>query len=142
MTRLIYTTGYSQWTPEALEQRVAEVKGQLCDIRYQPRSRLGPWNQKPLQQRFGSRYCHIVELGNLNYKGGPVALVNIEAGLNKLRELLKASDASLILMCMCREARSCHRSVVAAYIRNDLDISPQELRASGSSEEASQLELI
>lgn len=139
--KIIYTMGYSQWTLERLEERVGKINGLLCDIRYQPRSRIGSWNQKPLQQRFGERYCHIVELGNVNYKSGPIRLANVEAGMDKLRELLSTTDYTLILMCVCRDARSCHRSFVADRIRQELDISPQELKAKGNSEGEEQLQL-
>ena len=59
----------------------------------------------------GSAYIHVRELGNVNYKGGPVEIEDLEAGLCKLRAILERGPA--ILMCMCSNLRRCHRKVAA-----------------------------
>jgi uncharacterized protein (DUF488 family) len=107
----LYTLGYRAWTPAAFAHRVQELGAVVADIRYAPTSRHPAWRQAALRKALGDQYHHVHALGNANYKGGPVALVDLEAGLATLATLLEA--APVILLCACRDVDRCHRRVVA-----------------------------
>lgn len=103
---------------EALLAAVNEIGAVLCDVRLVPYSRWQPaWNKKNLTSLFGDAYVHIPQLGNLNYKsGGPVAIADMEAGLQIVLEILEKQP--VVLMCVCRNFETCHRSHVAAEFEN------------------------
>ena len=126
MTRL-YTLGYTGWTPEALAGSVIVLEAVLADIRYSPRSRVPHWNQAHLVRLLARRYRHLKALGNRNYKGGDIELVDLPDGLRHLEALL-AEYAAVILMCACRDLGTCHRRVVADACRDALGLEATELR--------------
>ena len=107
----LYTLGYLAWTPAAVVQCVQDLGAVVADIRFSPTSRHPAWRQATLRRTLGECYRHIGALGNRNYKGGPVELVDLEAGLTTLGELLAVSP--VILLCGCRDVQACHRRVVA-----------------------------
>jgi uncharacterized protein (DUF488 family) len=108
----IYTLGYRAWTPAAFVQRVAALGAVVADIRFAPFSWQRFWQTQRLQQELGARYRHLRALGNIAYKtGGPIALVDLEAGLTTLAEVLEA--ALVILLCACADVQRCHRRLVA-----------------------------
>jgi hypothetical protein len=53
-------------------------------------------------------------LGNRNYKGGPVEIVDLEAGLAQVADRLVSQP--VILLCVCAEVERCHRRLVAEAI--------------------------
>lgn len=53
-------------------------------------------------------------LGNRNYKGGPVEIVDLEAGLAQVAALLVHQP--VILLCVCAEVQHCHRRLAAEAI--------------------------
>lgn len=61
-----------------------------------------------------TRYTHIKALGNLNYRGGTIILVDAENGIKSLAAILNwpGIDA-IVLLCGCRDVHTCHRKVVA-----------------------------
>jgi uncharacterized protein (DUF488 family) len=113
MTQQVYTIGYGGRTPAEIEQLAQDLDATVFDIRFSPRSRDPRWSRKQLGELLDSRYRHVRELGNVNYKGGPIELVDFDAG----RELIEQSDRPVILMCVCRDPRICHRTVVAHRLR-------------------------
>jgi uncharacterized protein (DUF488 family) len=118
MTQQVYTFGYSGHTSAQLKQLAEELDAIVFDIRFSPRSRDPQWSGKRLRAALGHRYQHIRELGNENYKSGPiqlvdfVQLVDFEAG----RTLIEDSNKPVILMCVCHNYHDCHRSVVASKL--------------------------
>ena len=123
----IYTTGYlAGWTPEALAAAVTEQEAVLCDIRFMPRSRVPGWNRVQLERLMGARYRHLKAFGNRNYKGGEIALVDITEGLRQVEALLDQFD-NVVLMCACRDARQCHRRLVAHQASRHLGVPTAEL---------------
>jgi hypothetical protein len=52
-------------------------------------------------------------LGNRNYKGGPIEIVNLEAGVAEIR----AAERPVLLLCVCSDPRICHRTFVADHLR-------------------------
>ncbi len=112
----VYTLGYAApGSEERLLQLMSDVSMVLVDIRLCARSRwYHQWTKRRLQERFGERYVHVPELGNVNYRqrGQPVMLRDAEAGLQRVRDLLGAGY-SVVLLCACVRYDRCHRSLVA-----------------------------
>ncbi len=54
--------------------------------------------------------------GNLNYKsGGDIELKDYDAG----RQLLADEPRSVVIMCLCKNPATCHRSTIAAMLQAD-----------------------
>lgn len=114
MTQQIYTLGYSGRSPAEIKQLVDNLDAVLLDIRFSPRSRIPHWAGKNLRALLGeTRYQHLKALGNRNYKGGPIALVDYEAG----QAAITQAKRPVILMCVCHDYHTCHRAVVAERLR-------------------------
>jgi uncharacterized protein (DUF488 family) len=107
----LYTLGYLDWTPATFVQRVEMLAAVVADIRFNPGSRKPAWRQAALKRTLEAWYHYVPALGNRNYKGGPIEIVDLEAGLTTIAELLEASP--VILLCVCRDVQRCHRRLVA-----------------------------
>lgn len=122
-TKTIYTAGYGAgWSPEMLDTAMRERGAVLVDIRYQPWSKPSQWARPKLLAHMGkTRYTHIKALGNLNYRGGTIILVDPESGIQSLAAILNwpGIDA-LVLLCGCRDVNACHRKVVAELAAEQL----------------------
>ena len=110
--------GYA--TPNAAE-RLATLMSDplmlLIDTRYSPCSRHSQWQQEALQEQYGKRYRWAGQyLGNINYKGGPIEIVNPETGIRGLKMYLD-KGYSLILLCACKHYEQCHRKVICDLVR-------------------------
>ncbi len=122
---MLYTLGYAvPGSGDALEELMRASEVLLVDIRLRPRSRWWPvWNKKQLRERWGARYTHEKQLGNVNYRERslPVQLVgpNVEQAIAGLVALLE-QGYSVVLLCACREYESCHRKVIAEMVLNAL----------------------
>jgi uncharacterized protein (DUF488 family) len=115
----LYTIGYLGRTVGEIEDMMFSLNAYLVDIRYRTRSRIRHWNGNALKEYFETRYWPLSALGNVNYKnGGPVQLANPEIGLSAIR--LGLSKAPLILLCACRDWRTCHRRHAAEFIQEHL----------------------
>jgi uncharacterized protein (DUF488 family) len=127
MIHRAYTLGYQGQKPEALLAAVSGIGAVLCDIRYAPYSRQPGWSKKPLQALFGTTYQHIPQLGNVNYKsGGSIAIADMDAGLKIVLDLLE--HRPVVLMCVCRRYKTCHRRDIAVALRQfEADIEELEL---------------
>lgn len=127
MTHTIYTYGYSGRAPEQLDQLAAALNATVFDIRFSPRSRNAAWSGKRLQARLQTRYRHVVEFGNVNYKGGPIHIVDYETG----KSLIAHSENPVILICVCRDPAICHRTHIARLLRagglNVTELTPQRI---------------
>jgi uncharacterized protein (DUF488 family) len=119
---MLYTLGYSGWTPEAIQEEAQARNAVVCDIRYSPASRHPQWMKRQLAQHLGARYQHVQALGNRNYKsGGPITLANYEAGKQVIAEILTTGQ-SVILMCACEDLATCHRRTAAEQLAADLGV--------------------
>jgi uncharacterized protein (DUF488 family) len=108
----IYTLGYLNATPEAVDRYVEELGALLVDTRFTPTSRNPVWRQGPLRRLLGDRYVHIKALGNERYRQGPpIKLHQPEEGMAQLRPLVEAQP--VILLCACRDVNLCHRKLIA-----------------------------
>ena len=113
MTKQVYTLGYAGAKPEELKALLDDLGAELFDIRFSPRSRAPQWNKNRLSMAIGPyRYHHCKSLGNANYKGGPVELVNFREGV----EQIEKSDSPVVLMCVCKDPTHCHRTTVARQL--------------------------
>ncbi len=109
------TIGYAE--PDAA-QRIAKFLAQprtgLIDIRYSPRCRWdAQWNKSALQAKYTRQYIHLRCFGNVNYNkpGQPIQLANPNERLASLVNFL-LNDASLMLLCACKDYEHCHRKTV------------------------------
>lgn len=107
----MYTIGYARWTLGAVEALLESYGATLVDIRLRPFSRKPGFSGASLAARFKRRYVPLQDLGNDNYRGGPVHLHHAENGLLQLEKLVARSP--VILMCACADVTTCHRKVVA-----------------------------
>lgn len=111
-----YHFGYAGWAFAELYEWLQARNALLADIRLVPLSRDQTWRKYALQRALASRYEWIPALGNINYKsGGPIALKDAEVGLSRLHQLLTAYP--VVVMCACRDAKSCHRIVVVDHLQ-------------------------
>jgi hypothetical protein len=114
----IYTLGYQRWTPAALQATCADLGAALLDIRYSPRSQRPEWTGEALARFLGAAYTHVGALGNRNYKGGEIELAAPTNALPFVRNMLTSQP--VILLCVCADYRSCHRTVAATWLAQRL----------------------
>lgn len=110
----LYTFGYSGRQPEELLALAEQLDAMVADIRFSPRSRVPQWSGGRLAKLLGYRYRHLPALGNRNYKGGPMELVDPETGVAQVADLL--AHQPVILLCVCAEVERCHRRLAAEAI--------------------------
>jgi len=137
-----YGIGYSGRDPVEIHRLALQLNAVVVDIRLSPRSRKPGWNKGRLSTMLGDRYMHVPELGNVNYKGGPVLLKDPDVGIAViLREL---QDRSVILMCVCPSFQKCHRKNIAALLADRgvrfTEIGNAELATTASGRLARQLQ--
>ena len=110
----LYTFGYGGKDVPALLDLLATLeppKAIVVDIRYSPYSRNPMWAKGNLLRELDSRYLHLPELGNVNYKGeGEIQIANLEGGAEKVAAVLSVSP--VVLLCVCKDVHTCHRKVV------------------------------
>jgi uncharacterized protein (DUF488 family) len=119
MTGQVYTLGYAvAGAAEQLERLMADPTMLLVDVRKEARSRwLHQWTKKQLTLRWGGRYIHLPQLGNVNYKDRnlPIVLANPDEGIPVVQSYLQAGY-SVVLLCACMRYETCHRRVVAELL--------------------------
>lgn len=134
MIATIYSIGYSVREDQ---QRLVEIMNAdprtiIIDTRKEPSSKVPGYDEKhrhELSQRWGKRYQWLgMTLGNVNYKpedrSKGIQLVDEKAGIRTLINGLKY-DHSLILLCGCQDACTCHRTYIArklitALLKSDI----------------------
>jgi uncharacterized protein (DUF488 family) len=116
---LLYTLGYAAaGANERLGALMADGSAVLVDVRLSPASRFHPtYRRQVLEQRFGARYHHVPQLGNVNYRDHslPMILADAESGLPLVVSWLEREGA-VCLLCACSRVTSCHRLVVARLV--------------------------
>jgi uncharacterized protein (DUF488 family) len=113
----IYSVGYTGYPIAAFEAFVAAHGLRVVDVRLKPFSRNAVYSGTRLKQRFGDRYLHVPALGNLNYKGGPIALADESVGLDVVRAL--AAEGPVALLCVCADAATCHRTTITRTLARE-----------------------
>ena len=112
----VYGIGYSGRTVDDITRILDDLDATLVDIRFAPYSRNPEFRKEALERVLGARYVYLRALGNRNYKGGgPVDLVDYAAG----RAALAMLDKPALLMCMCKDPATCHRTVVLHRLAHD-----------------------
>jgi uncharacterized protein (DUF488 family) len=112
----LYGIGYSGRTLDELCRIVADLDACLVDIRFVPYSRNPSFRKAALEKALGKRYRYVQAFGNRNYQGGPVDLVNYDAGRAVLETL---DNPAALLMCMCKDPATCHRTAVLQRLAQD-----------------------
>lgn len=109
----VYPFGYAApGASEVLRELMASPRALLIDTRYMPHSTHVEWRRKSLEQRYGQRYRWAGQfLGNRNYKGGEIELVDPATGICGLRKYLD-EGYDLVLLCACQDYAQCHRHVI------------------------------
>lgn len=124
MIATIYSIGYSirEDQQRLIEIMNADPRAIIIDTRKSPVSRIEGWNESELRKAWHNRYQWLgMTLGNVNYKpedrSKGIQLVDEETGIRTLINGLKY-DHSIILLCGCQDACTCHRTYIAkALIR-------------------------
>ncbi len=117
MTHPLFTYGYQHGRPADLEAYI-EAGALIVDIRFSPFSKNPMWAKDALSARFGSRYLHLRELGNPNYRTpeSGISLYRPEVGIPYLAGLLE--DQPVCLLCVCPQVYCCHRLVVSRMMKD------------------------
>jgi hypothetical protein len=116
--RLIYTTGYGNRPIGDLYETVRAIGGWLVDIRHWPHSKVREeYDQEKLRRRFRIRYAHLPEMGNVARGTGEIKIADMDAGIERLQEMLTFGKTPLVLLCACGRPESCHRTVVATEMK-------------------------
>lgn len=128
MEARVYHVGYNAYNSEQnVKDLMSNPRMLIID------TRLKPWSYRPgwckddqdkaglrvpgLQSQWGRRYRFAGKvLGNLNYKGGPIKIINLDEGIRGLRYYL-VRGYSLILLCQCSDVESCHRAVIMRALK-------------------------
>lgn len=112
---VVYGLGYSGRDLDDIVRIAQRLDAIVADIRFSPYSRNPQFRQPALQARLGADYVHMRSFGNRNYKGGPIEIVNYADG--KAWVLQQTRD--VILMCMCKDPATCHRTTVMQRLAED-----------------------
>ena len=118
----LHSIGYADRNEAARVERIMRnPRALLIDIRYSPRSRWYPaWNRKQLSTRYGERYIWEQRLGNVNYQHRECGIQLADGHQDAIRMAAShlAHGTSLVLLCACKHAHTCHRSIVAKLIQD------------------------
>jgi len=108
---ILYDLGYSELkSPALLLDAVRALDALLVDCRFKPSSRDPRYRYNYLAKRLGPQYIHLPSLGNRNFRGGPIEIVDLDAGLENIRKFLE--NSRVILMCGCWNREECHRKLI------------------------------
>mgnify|MGYP005864384621 CR=1 FL=1 len=131
---VVYHVGYRSrgWTPRVLAAAVRDRGLFLIDVRFSPGKPRALWSRERLSGLLGDAgYLWMGHLlGNRNYRGGPVELVDERKGLDLLVGFVLAGPVAL--MCACDDYAGCHRRIIidalAGVMPDRAKIRAEELR--------------
>ena len=136
----LFTIGYEQATQAAVVSALREAGVEvLADIRYLPLSRRPGFSKSSLRaavEEAGIGYRHFKQLGTpadgraAARRGDHAELSRVYAGQLELPEALAhmaelrelALEKRTCLLCYCREADKCHRSLLIAALLEDFEV--------------------
>jgi uncharacterized protein (DUF488 family) len=110
-----YTFGYGGRDPKELAAFVAEYEAVVIDVRLKPWTKQKGWSLPELKKRFGDQYHWVRALGNTNFRGGRIKLLDPKKGMARLMTYLEAGTPPLLL-CGERSPNGCHRSAIAHMV--------------------------
>ncbi len=92
----------------------------LLDIRSSPYSRWAWWKKQALMHRYGQRYCWERRLGNLNSHHQERGIELAEGHRQAVEQVASMlfQGISLILLCACKDNRTCHWALVAKLVQD------------------------
>lgn len=115
MAHVLYTLGYCGLKPDDLTAYLRRLDAVLVDVRFSARSMQPCWRRQGLITIVGqARYIHLRQLGNRNYKGGPIELAAPDGAVMEMTALLEQQPA--ILLCGCADWHACHRTSAADWL--------------------------
>ncbi|MXP41329.1 DUF488 family protein [Altererythrobacter soli] len=135
----IFTIGYQQATQPAVLSALREAGVEvLADVRARPLSRKPGFSKTSLKaavEEVGIEYRHFRDVGTppegreAARKGDYTTLADVYAGQLELPEALAAMaelralalEKRTCLLCFCREAQKCHRSLLIHAVLQDFD---------------------
>ena len=144
----IFTIGYQQATQPALLAALRDARIELlADVRARPLSRKPGFSKSALKaavEEAGMEYRHFRDVGTppegraAALRGDRETLARVYAGQLELPEALAAMaelrqlalEKRTCLLCFCREADKCHRSLLTAELFSDFtrcDLEPAML---------------
>ncbi len=108
----VHHVGYTEpGARERVDALLADPHAILIDTRYRSYSKLPGWNMQELQARYQGQYKPLGSLlGNRNYKGGPIDILDLSQGIGELEKVIQAGFTP-ILLCKCR-SKTCHRFTI------------------------------
>lgn len=118
---------------QVLQQLMEDPTTYLVDIRKSPKTGYTGFNDYELKQQFRDRYVPVLELGNLNYKGGPIRIANPIQGIDRLVKGLN-KGYRLVVLCGCRDYDGCHRKTAVELLKGTMPdvevLQPDEVTSS------------
>lgn len=107
--------GYAGKKLSALTKDMMDLDAVVVDVRFKPWAKNPDFQQSTLIKALGDRYVaggHY--LGNRNYKGGPIEIVDMRTGVQLLESI---PNDHVILMCYCWNFNECHRKTIANHLK-------------------------
>ena len=118
VTPEVFTFGYGGKNIDQVFASLKSVRGYLIDIRENPYSQIPAYRKANLEQKFGRRYQHWGEWGNVGRKDGKIQIASLECGMERLQDCLNRNIYPLALMCGCKDFHTCHRGFIAKELLN------------------------
>ncbi len=114
----VYPVGYSAGGSSAyIDGLMDQANMLLIDTRIAPDSWQIEWKKATLSAKYGVRYKVAGKvLGNKNYKGGPIDIVDLATGIHGLEMYLNEGH-DIILLCTCTTYSTCHRKVIVEVLQ-------------------------
>lgn len=115
-TPVIFSFGYGSSTVGELRVLLDQLDAVCVDVRFSPGSWTPAWRGASLARELGGKYLHVSQFGNARFRepNAPIELANPEQGIAKLAPILAVQ--SVVLLCACRNVRTCHRRQVAEVL--------------------------
>lgn len=124
----LYTLGYANWSAAQVAGEVRQRDGLVVDVRLVPFTEKPGFSKGDLSAQLGQRYVHLEELGNASYQEDAIEIRDLDVGLHMLETLAEErAPESFLLMCGCKDWRTCHRRVVAEAAAKRLGTAIQHL---------------
>ena len=144
--RTLFTIGYEQATPAAVMQELKDAKIELLvDTRAVAASRRPGFSKRQLAAALdenGIAYLHLQKLGTPTEgrqaaRAGDrktlwriydkhIKMAEPQAELGELVELIK-SGKRIVLLCYCRDPKTCHRSRIVANVEARMPVKVEDL---------------
>lgn len=113
-TAVLYTAGYYGVNLHDFFAGVVALEAVVFDIRFNPFGSKGHehWSKPNLERNLNGQYRHCQKLGNKNYKGDTIEIVDFFGGFQEIWE----EERPIILLCGCKERVRCHRGYLAGEL--------------------------